>query len=131
MVDILDTQEIETLAILVEEVTRSTHEGIKRFVEPATGTLNRSKSKRHHFVFGRRGSGKTSLLLKASEDLRVTGRPIAFVDLEPFKGHSYPDVLISVLIVSFTRFKEWIDYKIQEPVYKKSIRNFFRIIFSH
>ena len=48
----------------VEEATRSTEAGVRRFVEPAQGALRRAVSKRHHIVFGRRGSGKSSLLRK-------------------------------------------------------------------
>jgi len=128
MTDVLDSPEVGALATLAEEVTRSTQEGVKRFVEPASGTLRRAKSNRHHIVFGRRGSGKTSLLRKAANDLAVDHRPIAFVDLEPFKGHSYPDVLISVLIRSFMLFKEWIKTAAEHPDAKKSFRNLFGLI---
>jgi hypothetical protein len=100
-----DVQQLETD---VEEATRATPQGARRFVEPAEGTLRRSISKRHHIVFGRRGSGKSSLLRKAAADLAVDRRPIAYVDLETFKGHSYPDVLLSVLIEAFSRFEEWL-----------------------
>jgi hypothetical protein len=120
MTDILQSPEINSLATLVEEVARSTEEGVKRFIEPASGTLRRAVSKRHHVVFGRRGSGKTSLLRKAAADLTLDRRPIAFVDLEPFKGHSYPDVLISVLITCFKRFKEWLETAAIHPASKKS-----------
>ena len=40
-------------------------------------------------AFGRRGSGKSSLLRKAGADLTLDRRPIAHVNLEAFKGHSY------------------------------------------
>jgi hypothetical protein len=69
---ILDTEPVNTLARIVEEATRSTREGAKRFVEPAEGTLGRAKSRRHHIVFGRRGSGKSSLLTKAAAERRWT-----------------------------------------------------------
>jgi hypothetical protein len=59
MADMLQSSEINSLATLVEEVARSTKEGVKRFIEPASGTLRRAVSRRHHIVFGRRGSGKT------------------------------------------------------------------------
>jgi hypothetical protein len=49
---ILDTAEVKRLSQLVEEATRSTQEGAKRFVEPAEGTLDRAKSRRHHIIFG-------------------------------------------------------------------------------
>lgn len=108
MATILESDKVERLAIKVEEAARSTKEGIKNFIEPARGTLRRAMSKRHHFIFGRRGSGKSSLLIKAASDLSLDRRPIAKVDLEVFKGHSYPDVLLSVLIKTLEEFKTWL-----------------------
>src|SRR2546426_9777356 len=98
MPTVLETDQMQRLVTKVEEATRSTREGVKNFVPPAQGVLARVLSKRHHIVFGRRGSGKSSLLDKAAADLTVDRRPIAKVDLEAFKGHSYPDVLLSILI---------------------------------
>ncbi len=104
----LDSNIISNLAVLIKESYRSTESGVKRFIEPAAGTLMQSTSKTHSIVFGRRGSGKSSLLRKAAQDLTVDRRPIAYVDLETFKGHSYPDVLLSVLIQTFNEFEEWL-----------------------
>jgi len=125
---VLDSPEMTALRTLAEEAARSTAEGIKRFVEPASGTLGRAKSRRHHLVFGRRGSGKTSLLMKAAHDLGQDHRPIAFVDLEPFKGHSYPDLLISVLIKSFTLFNESIEAATERAGGRWSLRNLFGVL---
>lgn len=69
-------------------------------------------------MFGRRGSGKTSLLAKAAADLTIERRPIAFVNLETFKGHSYPDVLLSVLIEAFGEFKRWLETAATNPASK-------------
>lgn len=109
MAAFLESTEIANLVTLVEEAARSTEESVKHFVEPAPGTLSRAISKRHHFVFGRRGSGKSSLLRKAASDLTLDRRPIAYVNLEVFKGHSHPDVLLSVLISTFDEFKKWME----------------------
>jgi hypothetical protein len=109
MSGILETPEMARLLTLVEEAARSTEEGVKHFVEPAPGTLGRAINRRHHIIFGRRGSGKSSLLRKAGADLTVDRRPIASVNLEAFKGHSYPDVLISVLISTLSEFRKWMD----------------------
>ena len=106
---ILEGDKVQKLARTVEESTRSTREGVRFFIEPAPGTLARAKNKRHHIVFGRRGSGKSSLLAKVTEDLTIDRSPIAYVDLEEFKGHSYPDVLLSVLIKALGEFKTWLD----------------------
>ena len=99
---------IDDLATLLEEGARASAHSVKRFIEPMNGTLRRAQSKRHHVVFGRRGSGKSSLLLKTAQTLAESGVPVAYVDLEPFKGHHYPDVLISVLLAALTKFQSWL-----------------------
>jgi hypothetical protein len=116
----LNSDAMGCLVTLVEEASRSTQEGVKHFVEPAPGTLTRATNKRHHIVFGRRGSGKSSLLRKAASDLTVDRRPIAYVNLEAFKGHSYPDVLLSVLISTFEEFKRWMESAAIHPSTRKS-----------
>ena len=75
MTGILESEPMERLSTLVEEATRSTEEGVKYFVEPAGGSLRRSKSHRHHIIFGRRGSGKSSLLRKAAAVLTIERAP--------------------------------------------------------
>lgn len=83
------------------------------------------KSRRHHIIFGRRGSGKTSLLKKAASDLTLDRRPIAYVDLESFKGHPYPDVLLSILIKTFSEFSHWLETAAVHPQTKKSFWKMF------
>lgn len=117
---LIQSDAVTRLATLVEESTRSSREGIKYFLEPAPGVLNRATSKCHHIIFGRRGSGKSSLLRKVVSDLTVDRTPIGYVDLEEFKGHSYPDVLISVLIKTLSEFKNWLDTAAINPATKTS-----------
>ncbi|HVV79449.1 MAG TPA: hypothetical protein VHD59_07535 [Pseudolabrys sp.] len=116
----LDSPKVQQLSQIVEESTRSTREGVKYFIEPAPNTLNRAKSKRHHIIFGRRGSGKSSLLAKVSTDLTTVRVPNAYIDLEKFKGHSYPDVLISVLIEAIGEFRKWLETAAVEPASRTS-----------
>lgn len=104
----ITSPEVDKLAALLEEATRAQRSTTSRFVEPAQGTLNRARSSRHHIVFGRRGSGKSSLLQKACSELSLERKPVAYIDLELFKGHSYPDVLLSVLIAAIQEFESWL-----------------------
>jgi hypothetical protein len=120
MEDLFKSDKIAQLEIGLEESTRATAETAARFMEPAAGTLARALSSRHHLLFGRRGSGKTSLLLKARNELVMYRRPNAFVDMEKFKGHSYPDVLISVLIEALQNFRLWLDEGAIAPASKTS-----------
>ena len=117
---LLSTPEVDRLLTLVEEATRATSESPRRFLEPARGTLDRAKARRHHLIFGRRGSGKTSLLRKAQADLTLKRAPTAFVDLETFKGHTYPDVLLSVLIETLTAFDQWLQSAGITPATKRT-----------
>lgn len=118
---LLGSAEVDKLVIIVEEATRATGDAPKRFIEPARGTLDRAKSRRHHLVFGRRGSGKTSLLRKAGADLSLKRIPSAFIDLEAFKGHAYPDVLLSVLIETLNAFDRWLAGAGISPATKTSL----------
>jgi hypothetical protein len=99
---------VDELATLLEEGSRASAQSVQRFVEPMAGTVRRAQSRRHHVVFGRRGSGKSSLLFKTVDSLNRDEVPVAYVDLEPLKGHHYPDVLISVLLVALTKFSNWL-----------------------
>jgi len=120
---ILHSEDVDALLVLCEEVMRATPEGAHRFIEPAPSVLSRAKSKQHNIVFGRRGSGKSSLLRKMAADLTIDRRPIAFVDMETFKGHSYPDVLISVLIKSLREFETWLNSAATNPGTKTTFWN--------
>lgn len=117
---ILNSTEVDDILVLCEEVMRATPQGAQRFIEPAPGVLSRAKSQQHNMIFGRRGSGKSSLLRKTAADLTIDRRPIAFVDMETFKGHTYPDVLISVLIKSLHEFESWLNSAATNPATKTS-----------
>jgi hypothetical protein len=104
----LNAEHVHNLQNALTEAVRASEEGVQRFIEPASGTLRVALSRRPHLIFGRRGSGKTSLLRKAIAEHNLDRRPSAFVDLEPFKGHTYPDVLISVLIEFFRSLDLWL-----------------------
>jgi len=75
---------VDDLAILAEEGARASSRAVPRFIEPMKGTLRRAQSRRHHLIFGRRGSGKSSLLYKSVESLKADGFAVVFIDLEPF-----------------------------------------------
>ena len=64
MAGILNTSKVDELLTLVGEAARSTEASVRHFIEPAAGTLRTATSRRHHIVFGRRGSGKTRTHLK-------------------------------------------------------------------
>lgn len=72
MKSILNDPKLEKLITLVEESTRSSKEGVKRFIEPAQGTTSRAVSKRHHIIFGRRGLESPACFERRPLTLRST-----------------------------------------------------------
>jgi GTPase SAR1 family protein len=123
----IESERADDFAATLEEATRSTEEGVKYFIEPAKGTLSRAKTKRHHFIFGRRGSGKSSLLNKLRSELSLERTPVAYIDLETFKGHSYPDVLISILIKTLDSYSQWF---VTAGLFPASKQSFWKKLFN-
>lgn len=105
---------------IIDESTRANKANVKYFIEPGPNVLRQGLSKRHHIVFGRRGSGKSSLLRKIEAELSSERVPVAYVDLEQFKGHSYPDVLISIMIKVLEGYHSWLQTVAVNPANKKS-----------
>ena len=125
----LKSHEVAEFVVALEEAGRAdTSAESIRFIEPAAGTLSRALANRSHLVFGRRGSGKTSLLLKTRAEMLEQRRPNAYIDMEKFKGHTYPDVLISVLIETFENIRGWLDEGAIAPASKKSFWRRMRVL---
>ena len=111
---IVFNQTLDNALTLLEEGARASDRSVPRFIEPMQGTIRRAESKRHHIIFGRRGSGKSSLLHKTANILHEKNYPVAFVDLERFKGHLYPDLLLSVLIAAFVECDSWLEQYLEQ-----------------
>lgn len=116
----LHSEAVQELVILIEESTRASEITSRFFIEPAPGTLSKTKSRFHHIIFGRRGSGKSSLLNKIHAEHLTNRVPSAFIDLEKFKGAIYPDVLLSILIQTFEEFDKWLEGAAVQPITKSS-----------
>jgi hypothetical protein len=97
-VDALTDEQVVTLLPALAEAARADRRTADRFVPPRTGILEETAARRHHFVFGRRGVGKSTLLRKIESLGKATGTEVIFVDIETLRGRPYPDVLIELLI---------------------------------
>lgn len=91
--------------VLLEEVTRAKPGGPdSRFVEPDAETFDRLKARFHHVLYGRRGTGKSSLLRKMETTLRLEKKLVAWTDQETYSALAYPDVLLATLAEVFRQF---------------------------
>ena len=110
---------VRQLTKLVEESTPSDRRKRQVFHRAYSRCLGQGKNKRHHVIFGRRGSGKSSYFIKLrrSNDQQNAHRVRGF---RAVQGSQYPDVLISVLISTLTEFKKWLDTAATNPASKTS-----------
>lgn len=91
--------------VLLEEVTRARPGAAdSRFIAPDEESLARLEARFHHVLYGRRGTGKSSLLRKIEKDRIAAGTLVAWADQETFMGLSYPDVLVGTLAEVFGQF---------------------------
>lgn len=105
--------------VLLEEVTRAKPGSPdSRFVEPDAETYDRLRSRFHHALYGRRGTGKSSLLRKMETQAIADKKLIAWTDQETFSALSYPDVLVATLAEVFRQFASQI--RLDAPTVKKS-----------
>src|SRR5680860_1291244 len=88
------------VALLPElaEAARASNLTVDRFVPPRTGIVEEAAARRHQFIHGRRGVGKSTLLRRVQKQVEAAGSPAAFIDLETLRGMEYPDVLIELLV---------------------------------
>jgi hypothetical protein len=92
-------EKVDGLLTALEEATRATPEGGPAgFVAPSGGELDQVQARFHHFVWGRRGSGKTSLLRHLEANLHDQHKVAVWIDEELFMALSYPDVLVSSVL---------------------------------
>jgi len=82
----------------LDEAARAQQQTVDRFVPPRPGLLEQVGSRRHQFVLGRRGVGKSTLLRAVEARALNNGAAVAFVDLETLRGITYPDVLVHLLV---------------------------------
>lgn len=94
----LTDEQVTRLIPVLVEAARADKQTAERFVAPRTGILEETAARRHQFIFGRRGVGKSTLLGKIESLSPSEQRDVIFVDIETLRHRPYPDVLIELLI---------------------------------
>jgi hypothetical protein len=98
LASLTDEQVVDLLPRLEDAARADPKTTPTRFVPPRTGILEQTAAKRHLFIFGRRGVGKSTLLRTIEQDSERFGARVLFIDVETLRGRPYPDVLIELLI---------------------------------
>lgn len=67
------------------------------YIEDASGKIAQAIAQRHHLIFGRRGVGKTALLLEAKRRLEAGFSTVFWMNLKPLSGLKSNDAFLSVI----------------------------------
>lgn len=94
----ISDEQLPALLAALAEAARAERRTAERFVPPRIGILEETAARRHQFVLGRRGVGKSTLLRKIESSGNDAERIVVFVDIETLRDRPYPDVLIELLI---------------------------------
>jgi len=93
----MDSEYIGPMLKLLAERSRASEDIVASFRPPHAGIVEQVGANRHQIVHGRRGVGKSMLLLSLVAEAKVDRIPIVYVDLERYRDTPYPDVLIRLL----------------------------------
>ena len=88
---------VAPLLVILAERTRASERTVTSFQPPHTGLVEEAGARRHQLVVGRRGVGKSMLLLNLMARAREENQLVVSLDMESYRDIPYPDVLIRVL----------------------------------
>lgn len=80
---------------------------LDRYMQSVTNLERQIVAQTNHMVYGRRGSGKSSLLAFAMHHLRKKGQPIAWIAIQTYQGRTDPQAIASVLGEVFETIAEY------------------------
>lgn len=97
-------QKLELLRRIITENLRVQRDGEDiNYISIGTA-LQDAQTRQNHTVFARRGCGKTLLLHHSSRILSNDVRAV-YLNCEDFKRHTFPNVLIEILVALFTEIE--------------------------
>jgi hypothetical protein len=89
------------LRVLSESLTINRHsfedDFFDRYIKSVFGAEEQILSASNHIVFGRRGSGKSSLLLYAMHKLELSNAPFAWIDMQVYHQRSDNGVVVDII----------------------------------
>ncbi|MFT3864488.1 MAG: hypothetical protein QM729_09455 [Solirubrobacterales bacterium] len=94
----LSDERIEALTGLIRDSFRVRPNEDPVYVD-VSGNLSRIRAKQHQIIFGRRGSGKSCLLVHYHRSIAATDNTFSiYIDADELKRLGYPDALIRLLL---------------------------------
>ncbi len=85
------------IELLNERSRTSEQQPSLQYIKDAAENLRIAVTKRHHVVFGRRGVGKTALLLEAKRQIESLGGVALWINIQTLRGLSAPAAFLTLV----------------------------------
>jgi hypothetical protein len=92
---LLDPRVNDLIEILNARSRTSEHQPSLHYIPDAAQSLNIATSRRHHLVFGRRGVGKTALLLESKKIVESKGANAFWINIQTMRSLSAYEAFLS------------------------------------
>jgi Cdc6-like AAA superfamily ATPase len=92
-----DDRAIELVRLLQARARTSESQPALMYVPDSAATIAQATATRHNLVFGRRGAGKTALLLEAKARLERQGALAVWANLQPYRWQDWSYTAASVI----------------------------------
>jgi Cdc6-like AAA superfamily ATPase len=92
-----DTKVSRLIELLNERSRTSEQQPSLQYIRDAAENLRVAITKRHHVVFGRRGVGKTALLLEAKRQIEASGGMALWINVQPLRGLSAAAAFLTIV----------------------------------
>jgi hypothetical protein len=94
---LLDPRVNDLIEILNARSRTSEHQPSLRYIRDAAENLNIALSTRHNLIFGRRGAGKTALMVEAKKTLEQRGATAFWMNVQPMRKLSAYEAFLTTV----------------------------------
>lgn len=94
---LLDPRVNDLIEILNERSRTAEHQPSLRYIRDAAQNLNIALSRRHNLIFGRRGAGKTALMVEAKKILEQRGATAFWMNVQPMRRLSAYEAFLTTV----------------------------------
>ncbi len=92
-----DPRATELLRLLQARSRTSESQPSLSYVRDTAASLAKATAPRHHLIFGRRGAGKTALLVEAKRQVEAAGEAVVWINMQPHRWQPIERTALSVM----------------------------------
>jgi hypothetical protein len=97
IIGVHDARATELVRLLQARSRTSESQPSLSYVRDTAANLAKATAPRHHLVFGRRGAGKTALLVEAKRQVEANGELVVWLNLQPHRWSSLERIALATM----------------------------------